>query len=133
MSARLWPNSDIRTWAPFSWSRRILGVQAWGPSGTVVRSRGSHDSIWGTKGPFKSRPRCIGAERPRTQIQVESNLSPSSGRVLYELAKVTSSYTKLPDDGDQTETCWSCFNVNFDTPFLQQFSFASVGDKKKLT
>ena len=23
----------------------------------------------------------------------------------------------LPDDGDYTETCWSCFNVNFSTPF----------------
>ena len=23
----------------------------------------------------------------------------------------------LPDDGDYTETCWSCFNVNFNIPF----------------
>jgi len=27
---------------------RILGL---GPSETIVRSRGFHDSIWGTKGP----------------------------------------------------------------------------------
>ena len=23
----------------------------------------------------------------------------------------------LPDDGDYAETCWICFNVNFNTPF----------------
>ena len=35
----------------------------------------------------------------------------------------------LPDDGDYTETCWSCFNVNFNvnfTLFLRQFNCASV-------
>jgi len=26
VSARPWPHSDICTWAPFSWSRRVLGV-----------------------------------------------------------------------------------------------------------
>ena len=26
-------------------------------------------------------------------------------------------YSALPDDGDYIETCWSCFNVNFNTPF----------------
>jgi len=25
------------------------------------------------------------------------------------------SNSALPDDGDYTETCWSCFNVNFNT------------------
>jgi len=30
---------------------------------------------------------------------------------------LTSSYGALPDDGDYTETCRSCFNVNFITPF----------------
>jgi len=54
----------------FFWSRRILRLQAWGSSGTVLRLWGSHDSIWGTKGPLKSRPRCIGAERPWTQMQI---------------------------------------------------------------
>ena len=28
---------------------------------------------------------------------------------------------------------WSCFNVNFNTPFLKQFSCASVGNKKTFT
>jgi len=31
-----------------------------GPSGTIVGLWGSHDSIWGTKGLSKLRPRCIG-------------------------------------------------------------------------
>jgi len=34
---------------------------------------------------------------------------------LIILTKVTlaRSNSVLPDDGDYTETCWSCFNVNF--------------------
>ena len=44
--------------------------------------------------------------------------SPSSGSILFELTKVTtvslvSSNNTLPDDGDCTKTCRSCFNVNF--------------------
>ena len=42
---------ECKAWAPFSWSQRILGVYAWRPSGTMLRLRGSHDLIWGTKGP----------------------------------------------------------------------------------
>jgi len=49
-------------------------IRSWGPSGTIVRLRGSHDSIWGTKGPSKSRPRCIGAERPWTQMQINQSV-----------------------------------------------------------
>ena len=30
VNARLWPHSDMCTWASFAWSQRILGVQAWG-------------------------------------------------------------------------------------------------------
>jgi hypothetical protein len=30
---------------------------------------------------------------------------------------LASSYSVLPDDGDYTKTCWSCFNVNFNSPF----------------
>jgi hypothetical protein len=30
---------------------------------------------------------------------------------------LASSNSALPDDGDYTETCWSCFNVNFNTSF----------------
>jgi len=33
-----------------------------------------------------------------------------------ELAKASSN-SGLPDDGDYTETCWSCFNANFNTLF----------------
>jgi hypothetical protein len=35
------------------------------------------------------------------------------------LANVTlaSSNSALPNDGDYTETYWSCFNGNFNTPF----------------
>jgi len=29
---------------------------------------------------------------------------------------LASSNIALPDDGDYTETCWSSFNVNFNTP-----------------
>jgi hypothetical protein len=30
---------------------------------------------------------------------------------------LASSNSALPDDGDYPATCWSCFNVNFNTPF----------------
>jgi len=40
-----------------------------GRYGTTARLRGSHDSILGTKGLSYLRPRCIGAERPRTHMQ----------------------------------------------------------------
>ena len=38
---------------------------------------------------------------------------------LIILTKVTlaSLNNTLPDDGDSTETCWSCFNVNFNILF----------------
>jgi len=53
------------------------------------------------------------------------------------LAKVTvnvtlaSSYSTLPVDGDYSETCRSCFNVNFNVNLklvLRQFTCASVGE-----
>ena len=56
----------------FFWSQGILRILTWGPSVTAARLQGSHDSIWGTKGLSYLRPRCIGAERPRTHMQ--SNL-----------------------------------------------------------
>jgi len=46
----------------------------------------------------------------------------------YQWLTLASSNIALPDDGDYTEICWSCFNVNFNT-ILKQFSCASVGDK----
>jgi len=38
---------------------------------------------------------------------------------LTVLTSVTlaSSNSALPDDGDYTETCWSCFNVNLNIAF----------------
>jgi hypothetical protein len=30
---------------------------------------------------------------------------------------LASSYSALPDDGDYTETCWNCFDINFNTSF----------------
>jgi len=38
----------------------------------------------------------------------------------------------LPDNGDNTETCWSCFNVNLNILFKQLLS-ASVGNKTLIT
>jgi hypothetical protein len=37
----------------------------------------------------------------------------------FDTVNLASSYSALPDDDDDdcTETCWSCFNVNFNTPF----------------
>ena len=50
--------------------------------------------------------------------------------VLNVLTNVTlaSSNCTLPDDGDNTETCWNCFNVNFNI-LLKQLFCASVGNK----
>jgi len=36
---------------------------------------------------------------------------------ILTIVTLASSYSVLPDDGNHTETCWSCFNVNFNTPF----------------
>jgi hypothetical protein len=35
----------------------------------------------------------------------------------FNIVTLASSYSALPDDGDYTETCCSCFNVNFNAPF----------------
>ena len=50
LSVTLWFHSDMRIWAPSSWSQRTIRVNVWGPSGTLVKQQGSHKSIWGTKG-----------------------------------------------------------------------------------
>jgi hypothetical protein len=48
-----------------------------------TKLQGSHDSIWGTKGLPYLRPRCIGAERPRTHMQsVYCGTGPSSDSPL---------------------------------------------------
>jgi hypothetical protein len=41
--------------------------------------------------------------------------------ILLTTVTLASSYSALPDDGDYTETCWSCFNVNFNTSFKNLF------------
>jgi len=48
---------------------------------------------------------------------------------LTVLTNVTlaSPNSALPEDGDYTETCWSCFNMNFNIPFKK--TCASVGVK----
>ena len=43
----------------------------------------------------------------------------------FNIVTLASSYSALPDDGDYADTCWSCFNVNFNKPFKN--AFASVG------
>jgi hypothetical protein len=35
----------------------------------------------------------------------------------FNTVTLASSYSALPDDGDHTETYWSCFSINFNTPF----------------
>ena len=35
----------------------------------------------------------------------------------FNIVTLASSNSVLPDDGDYTKTCWSCFNVNFNIPF----------------
>ena len=39
---------------------------------------------------------------------------------------LASSNSALPEDGDYTETCWSCFSVNFNIPFKKTCASLSV-------
>jgi hypothetical protein len=52
-------------------------------------------------------------------MQPHHQINHTSVFYLSVLINVTlaSSNSALPDDGDYTETRWSCFNVNFNTPF----------------
>jgi len=50
--------------------------------------------------------------------------------VILTNATLVRSNSALPDNGDYTETCLSCFNVNFNVSFkivFKKFSCASVG------
>ena len=50
--------------------------------------------------------------------------------IILTYATLARSNSALPDEGDYTETCWSCFNVNFNVNlkfFLRKFNCASVG------
>jgi len=49
--------------------------------------------------------------------------------IIRERTMWACSHSTLPDDGDHTETCWSYFNINFNTLFLKQFSCVPVGNK----
>jgi hypothetical protein len=61
--------------------------------------------------------------QPHHQI---NNTNVNEWTVLTNVT-LTSSNCTLPDDGDNTETCWSCFNVNFNI-LLEQLFCASVGN-----
>ena len=52
-------------------------------------------------------------------MQPHHQINHSDVFYLTVLITVTleSSNSALSDDGDYTETCWSCFNVNFNTSF----------------
>jgi hypothetical protein len=65
----VWLHSDMRIWAPSSWSQRTLSLLFLGPFGTLVKQQGSHKSIWGQTAR-RLRPRCIGAVKYRTQSKI---------------------------------------------------------------
>ena len=69
VSARPWLHSDIHIWVPSFWILRILGNEVYGPSGTLVKEKGSSNLVqnMGHKGPVL-RPRCVGPGRARTQM-----------------------------------------------------------------
>ena len=73
MSARLWPHSEMRIWAPFYLKPediRCLGLGAiWNFSKVTGLPRFDMEQ----KGPIKSRPMCVGAERLRTQMQINQS------------------------------------------------------------
>jgi hypothetical protein len=46
--------------------------------------------------------------------------------IILSIVILASSTNALPDDGNYTETCWGCVNINFIIP-LKQLSCASVG------
>jgi hypothetical protein len=73
-------------WAPFSWSWRILNHKLGGPSGTLVKLRGSHDLTWGTKGRYKG----LGALRswgPEHKYNQSINQSVNQSNWLYTCSR----------------------------------------------
>ena len=44
----------------------------------------------------------------------------------FNIVTLASSYSALPDDGDYADKCWSCFNVNFNKPFKNNFASVRV-------
>ena len=45
---KTWRHSDTPIWIPFSWTQRMLEVQVWGQSGTLIKEQDSHDmgAVW---------------------------------------------------------------------------------------
>jgi len=69
-------------YVPFFWTRRILGCWGWGPSGTLLKEKGTYSLVqyWGHRGPAL-RPRCIapgGARTPFIFLFYSNSLYPSS-------------------------------------------------------
>jgi hypothetical protein len=64
VSMKPWLHSNTRIWAPFSWTQRMLEVQVWEQSGTLVKDQGYHAldiRLWGEKG----LPKGLGASGPK--------------------------------------------------------------------
>jgi hypothetical protein len=59
-------------------------------------------------------------------LHTQAHHQPNHTSVFYltvlTIVTSASSNTMLPDDGDYTETCWSCFNVNFNVNFKTVFT-----------
>ena len=51
------------------------------------------------------------------QLQHRINHTDVFQLIIITTVTLASSNNALPDDGDCTETCWSCFNVNLNILF----------------
>jgi hypothetical protein len=49
--------------------------------------------------------------------------------IVFNIVNLASSYSTLPGDGEYTETCWSCFSVNFNTPFKAILLYIKIQGK----
>jgi hypothetical protein len=86
VNVRLWPHLDTCIWGPSYWSRRLLRVSVWGPSGTLVRPWGSLETDLGQKGSIKVRPMCVGCREvpcPRA-IYLSRHYIKDEGSIHYE-------------------------------------------------
>jgi hypothetical protein len=69
VGVRLWPLMHAHL-GSFFWNLRTSNIKTWGPSGAVARQQGFREGCLGHKGPAHKRPRCIGAETPRTHLPI---------------------------------------------------------------
>ena len=74
VSAKLWFHSDMYIYVPFSWTQKILRVEIWGLSGTLVKEQGCLylASNYGAQRAVY-RPKCNGTERTLTPSPIQSN------------------------------------------------------------